>query len=71
MSTTVTIPLQTYLDLLIKQKTLQTLQRGGVDNWSGIDWAMENAPASLAALEELDGDPDLTLEMINEALKAK
>ncbi len=71
MSSTITIPLQTYLTLLVDQKTLKTLQHGGVDNWDGIDWAMENAPASLAALEELDGDPDLTLEMINEALKAK
>jgi len=55
MSHTVTISLKHYLKLLYSQAVLQALEAGGVDNWSGIDWAMEQAPPSLARLEELDG----------------
>ncbi len=72
MSNTVTISLQRYLKLLYSETMLETLEDGGVDNWRGIDWAMESAPPALAALEALDDcdESSLTLEMIENALKA-
>jgi len=71
MSNTVTISLQRYLKLLYSEVMLETLEAGGVDNWNGIDWAMEEAPPALARLEALDDcdESSLTLEMIEDALK--
>ena len=72
MSNTVTISLQRYLKLLYSEVMLEALEACGVDNWHGIDWAMEQAPPALAALEALDDcdESSLTLEMIENALKA-
>jgi len=65
MSNTVTISLKRYLKLLYSSAVLQALEAGGVDNWNGIDWAM----SSLARLEDLEDEDNLTLEMIEDALK--
>ena len=38
----VTIPKEEYQRLLKDSKKLNALENGGVDNWGGYDYAMEN-----------------------------
>ena len=38
---TVTISKSEYDELLERDKKLTALENGGVDNWNGYDWAME------------------------------
>jgi len=38
---TVTIPVEEYEDLLADSRVLAALQNGGVDNWEGYEFAME------------------------------
>lgn len=38
----VTITQKEYDELLDRQAKLNALENGGVDNWDGYDWAMEN-----------------------------